>query len=388
MSSMKRFKRLSLGLALGLGLATSAASAQSVTLGWTGPLSGGAALYGKQTLEGIEMAIKEINDSGGLEVDGKKYTLKVSTLDDKYSPAEAAVNARRLSQQDKVPVIFVPHFGGTAALQAFNENMDFIILSHSSVPAITERGNKLTVRTPPPFDIYMEPYTQIAMERFGKRLAVATGNHDYAKAWLNLALPAWKEAGGEVVAENLMDYNKDADFYSGVSKVLAEKPDVLFVGGPSEPTALVIKQARELGFRGGFILMDQAKLDEMAEVLGGYESLEGAIGNTPLQFYGSEYTDAFVERFQKIYKTAPGAEAGLNYFAVYMLAEAMKHAGSVTDATAIRAKIGEALKTLPGDYNLYEIDTVDDGGGLIGILTVAIVEDGKVVTQQEEVLTE
>lgn len=388
MSIIKQSGRLLAGVALGLTLTAGMAAAQNnvITFGWTGPLSGGAALYGKQTLDGIEMAVNEINKAGGLDIGGKNYKLKVAGLDDKYSPAEAAVNARRLVQQEKAVAVFVPHFGGTAALQAFNENMNFIIIAHTSVPAVTERGNTLTVRTPPPFSIYMEPFGKIAMERFGKKLAIATGNHDYAKAWLELAVPAWKELGGEIVAENLMDYTKDADYYSGVSKVLAAKPDVLFLGGPSEPTALIIKQARELGFKGGFILMDQVKLDEMAVVLGGYELLEGAVGVTPLQDYGSEATESYVQRYRKIHKAAPGAEAGLNYFATYMLAEAIKLADSATDVKAIRSKIGEAIKSMPSEYNLYEVEGIDKGGALNGILTVAIVKDGKVEAVTAEAL--
>lgn len=387
---VEHLRRFVTGSALGLMLVAGAAVAQgnTVNLGWTGPLSGGAALYGKNTLTGIEMAIKEINDAGGLEVSGKKYMLNVVALDDKYSPAEAAVNARRLVQEHKTPVVITPHFGGTAALQAFNENMGFVIGSYTSVPSVTERGNTLTVRTPPPFSAYMEPFSQVAMERYGKKVALVSGNHDYAKAWISLFVPAWEEMGGEVVANNPMDYTKDTDFYSGVSKALAAKPDVLFIGGPSEPTALVVKQARELGFKGGFIIMDQAKLDEMAEAIGGYQMLEGAVGVTPLQHYGSDATESYVERFQKIYKEVPGSEAGLNYFTVYMFAEAMKRAGTVTDAKAIRAKVGEALKSMPSDYNLYEIDEIDDGGALIGILTVATVDDGKVVPIQAQTLSE
>jgi hypothetical protein len=43
----------------------------------------------------------------------------------------------------------------------------------------------------------------------------------------------------------------------------------------------VAKQARELGFKGGFVIIDQAKMDEMAKVIGGYGPLEGAIGVLP-----------------------------------------------------------------------------------------------------------
>jgi branched-chain amino acid transport system substrate-binding protein len=69
---------------------------------------------------GIQMAVDEINASG-LEVKGKKVKLEVVSLDDKYAPAEAAINARRLVQQYKTPAVFVPHSGGIFALQAFNE---------------------------------------------------------------------------------------------------------------------------------------------------------------------------------------------------------------------------------------------------------------------------
>ncbi len=108
------------------------------------------------------------------------------------------------------------------------------------------------------------------MSKFGKKVAIANADHDYAKAWTALFKPAWEAAGGTVVADNPMSYNKSTDFYSGVSKALADKPDVLFIGGASEPTGLVAKQARELGFKGGFIIMDQAKMNEMKPIVGGY----------------------------------------------------------------------------------------------------------------------
>lgn len=74
-----------------------------------------------------------------------------------------------------------------------------------------------------------------------------------------------------------MSCDKATDFYSGVSRVLQAKPVVLFIGGASEPTALVAKQARELGLKGGVILLGQAKMDEMAKVIGDYGALESAV---------------------------------------------------------------------------------------------------------------
>ncbi len=381
MRMTQRFTRLlSVMVSAGLVLAAGSVAAQeTITLGFTGPLSGGAAIYGKNCLSGMKMAEKEINANGGFEVNGKKYNLEVVALDDKYSPAEAGVNARRLVQANNAPVVFCPHSGGIFALQAFNERENFVLAAYSSVPSITERGNKLTVRIPPSFDVYLKPFSKYTMERFGKKVAVANATHDYAKYWTKLFVPVWEEMGGEVVADNPMDYNKDTDFYSGMSRVLAAKPDVLFIGGASEPTALVAKQARELGFKGGFVVMDQAKLDEMARVLGSAEALEGAIGVTPLMIYGTDSAAAFVERYKKAYDgNIPGSEAAFHYFATYLFTEAMNQAGTTEDAKAIRANIAKALKAIPSENSPYGTDTISETGALEGDPNVAVVEDGKI----------
>ena len=59
------------------------------------------------------------------------------------------------------------------------------------------------------------------------------------------------------------------------------------------------KQACELGFKGGFVIIDQAKMDEMAKVIGGYAPLEGAIRVLPLIDDPAPDSKNFVQRFQK-----------------------------------------------------------------------------------------
>ncbi|MDN8615573.1 ABC transporter substrate-binding protein [Variovorax ginsengisoli] len=375
-----RTTTLPLVAALAAAFGASAAFAQeTVKIGFTGPLSGGAALYGKNVVNGMEMAIKEIN-AAGLEVAGKKVKLELVALDDKYAPAEAAINARRLVQQYQSPAVFVPHSGGIYAMQAFNEQEKFIVMAYSSTPKITETGNKLTIRIPPTFNSYIEPFTSYEMKKFGKKVGMLPGDHEYAKNWTQLFGPAWEKAGGTIASNNPMSYNRSADFYSGVSRVLAEKPDVLFVGGPSEPTALVVKQARELGFKGGFLIMDQAKLDEMAKVTGGLAPLEGSIGVLPVSYDERLGPKTFAAAYRKAYGADkdPTTESSYNYTLTHALASAMKLAGSTTDAAAIRAKIGEALTKMPKETNAGEFKGVDAVGGTIVDPLVATVEGGKI----------
>ncbi len=387
MKVLKSFRRLAAASAVALAVG-GAAHADEVNIGFTGPLSGGAALYGENTLEGLRMAAEEINAAGGITVDGEEYTINIQSLDDKYSPSQAAVNGKRLVQQYNAPVIFTPHSGGTFALQAFNERDGFLVMSYTSVPAVTSKGNKLTVKIPPNFTDYIEPFSRITMDRFGNKLGVANATHDYAKYWTKEFVPVWRKLGGEVAAMNPMDYNKSADFYTGVSKVLSEDPDVMFVGGASEPTGLVVRQARELGFKGGFILMDQAKMDEVAKVSGGIKSLEGSVGVVPLDKYENEGAKLFLEKWKKDHNGVATSETAYNYFAMYLIAQAMQEAGTVDDAKAIRAAIPAAMEKVSVEHNPYDVDGIDEAGNLGADPQIAEVVDGKVVLRKLSEITE
>lgn len=378
---MKKVKTLSriVAAALGLSLAMGV-QAGEVNIGFTGPLSGGAALYGENALSGLRMAADEINAAGGIDLAGEKSTIKIVALDDRYSPAQAATNAKRLKQESQVPAIFLPHSGGVFALQDFNEKDDFLIMAYTSVPGVTDKGNTLTLRIPPTFDNYVQVFTDYALEHLGSRLGMGGATHEYAKIWAAMVKKAWTAKGGSVVADNPMDYNKSADFFTGVSRIVAGNPDVMFVGGASEPTGLVVQQARQMGFQGGFIVMDQAKIDEVAAVAGGMDMLEGAIGVVPLSLYETEAAKSFIQRYQSKYGKVPGSEAAYNYLALHALAEAMDATDS-TDPRVLRGAIAAALKNMDASKNPYGVTDVDDNGGFVTRTTLAVVRNGRIVRE-------
>lgn len=351
----------------------------TVNIGYSGPLSGPAAYYGERTLNGVKMAAEEINNSGGFEVNGKTYKLNIVSLDDKYLPNETAANAKRLVQEHQTPIIFTPHSGGVMALQVFNQTDNFIIAAYTSEPKITQTGNKLTVRIPPRYDGYIPTFTDYAMKRFGKKLAALPTATQYGKDWTEKLLPYWEKQGGEVVYNTSIDFAKDTDFFTIITNALKEKPDVLFIGGPSEPTAKVAKQARELGFKGGFIIMDQAKLDEMQRTIGSYEILEGSIGVMPLIHSDQPGAPEFAEKYRTKFNAEASSESGYNYLALYAFVEAMKAAGTVDDPMAIREHLNEGLKNIPKEKQVYVVPSVGDDGGFESEIVVAAVENGKVV---------
>ncbi|MHA6252217.1 ABC transporter substrate-binding protein [Oceanobacillus sp. CAU 1775] len=351
-----------------------------VTIGYSGPLSGPAAFYGEDTLTGLEMAVNEINEAGGFEVNGQNYELNLVSLDDQYLPNEAAANAKRLVQEDDAKIIFNPHSGGIYAMQVFNEVDDFLIGAYTSEPGVLEQGNSLTWRIPPGYDIYIEPFTKYQMDTFGNKIALLAPNSQYGVDWVDLLQPEWEQAGGEVVFEEYIDFTADTDYYTIVTNALQGDPDVLFIGGASQPTALVAKQARDLGFEGGFLIMDQAKIEQMAAVFEGELSLlEGSIGTLPLMSAEFPGTERFLTNYQETYDKVPVAESGLHYAALYIYVEAMKIAGTVDDTAAIRAALDEASTTFPEENRVYEFMGVDENGANLTYLMMGIVENGEVV---------
>lgn len=347
-----------------------------VNIGYSGPLSGGAAIYGQNTLNGLQMAADEINKSGGINVGGKRYAIHLVPLDDKYLPNETATNARRLLEQYETPIIFTPHSGGVFAMQEFNEQDGFIIAAYTSEPRVTQRGNKLTLRIPAPYDAYAVPYSKAVMEAFGKKVALVPGTHQYAKDWTAVFTKAWESLGGTVTGNFAANYNTETDFTPFVTKALATNPDVLFVGGPSQPTALVIKTAREQGFKGGFVVMDQAKFEEMEEIVP-IEMLNGAVGLMPLYRYPGPATQQFVEQYKARFGKRPTYEQAQHYQAMYLVAKALERAGTVTDVEKIMASFSDAIQQLPRDKVPIIWRKLNDKGGIVGEVIGVMVKDGK-----------
>jgi branched-chain amino acid transport system substrate-binding protein len=356
-------------------------SPDTLTIGFTGPLSGGAALYGRNVLDGLEMAVEEINAAGGIPMAEGRVTVEVQALDDRYFPNEAATNAKRLVHQHGAPVVFCPHSGGILAIQGFNTaSPAFLVAAYSSEPQILESGNPLTMMIPPKYVVYFDAFARTMMERHGQRLGRVAGAHAYAKEWTRGFSAVWKAKGGTLLTNNEVDYNTTTDFSSVVSTALSERPDVLLVGGASQATALVIKAAREQGFAGGFAVMDQAKFEEMNKLVP-MAMLENSVGVMPMVHHPDFRAARFVERYRqrKGADRDPPREVSLTYGAMHVLARAMTLAGTTRDAAAVRARLDEAASTLPDEMKPSELLGVDERGHMKQRVIAAHVIGGKFV---------
>ncbi len=338
----------------------------TITIGYSAGISGGAAEYGKNVQNGLQMAIDEVN-AEGVEVDGTEYTVELESLDDQYQPGTTGTNAQRLVEQDDATVVFVPHAGGIKAAQELNSGgrTEFLIGAYSSDPEIVEGGNPLTVMIPPSFTSYIDPFISKVDTQGSGKLGLLATSSEFGQQWTKSATTAWESAGGEVLTNNNIDYGTVSDFAGPVSKTLSGNPDVILVGGPSQPTAIIIEEARKQGYEGDFMILDQAKFEEMEEFTDP-KNLNKSVGIAPLP----EFPEAgdFIKRYQEKFSTDKpvNADIALNYQALPIFIKAMEEAGTVDDPTAIREAMGDAVEKVDPTFQVaFSPDRITDNGHLV-----------------------
>ncbi|WP_449241022.1 ABC transporter substrate-binding protein [Desulfoscipio gibsoniae] len=355
---------------------------KEIVIGYTGPLSGPAAQYGQDCLNGVDMAVNNINEAGGIDVSGQKYNFKLEKLDDMADPTQAVNNARRLKDQYKTPAIFNPVFTTIAPMLEINREPgnEFIMMAYTGTPAIDDLNNDLTVTIPPPFTAYFRGFSDIAWEQGWRNAAMVITIGAYGDEWRQAFKKYWEHLGGKVTADQPANYYTETDFSSQLTAALSTKPDVLVIGGPSAPTGLVIEQARTLGYRGGFILIDQAKMDSIVDdVFGGKTDLmEGTIGVVAVADIPTQMAATFNTDYTEKYKVHNTWEAIHNYCAMYALAQAMVEAGTVEDVKAIRAAFPKVFP-FTGDKYPAEYFGINSAGRLLAPGAAQLIKDGKYV---------
>lgn len=368
MRHLRGFSGLVLALVAVLALAlpcadASAQTAKEVVIGFSGPLSGVAAEYGQDCANGVEMAIKEINAAGGITVGGEKYQFKLVKLDDRVDPTEAVNNSRKLLDQYKSPAVFNPVFNTLAAMARINQDKghEFLLMAYTSTPKAIEMGNKLLIAVPPPFTVYVKSFSDLALKKGWRKAAMVVTLGAYGDEWRHAFKEYWQAKGGQITEDKPANYYTETDFSAQLTAALATKPDVLLIGGPSGTTALVIEQARGLGYKGGFILIDQAKMDYIANILKGTQLMGDTIGVASVAMSPTAAAPAFDKKYVGEHKRMQTWEVALNYDAMHALARAMVAAGTVTDPAAIRAAFPKSFP-LGGDKFPVEYFSVTPGG--------------------------
>ena len=354
---------------------SSTAEGGSVTFGVLAPLTGDVSVYGSSTSNGIEMGAKDVNENGGT----LGMTLELEVMDEKGDIAEAtnAYNALRSKEVSAVigDVTSKPAFA--VAEIAAEEYAD-----GDGVPVITPTGTSLDI-TPCGENIfracYTDPFQGRAMATFAaenlgaaKVAVMYNTSDDYSTGIANAFVEAAEEMGVEVVANEGYGAD-DNDFKTQLTKIQALEPDAIMVPDYYSTVALIVTQAREIGYDG--VMLGADGWDGVLSVLD--DANKSVVDNCYFcnHFFINDTDEKvanFVNAYREAYGEDPTAFSALGYDSVHLLDQAMEAAGS-TDAEAVVA----AMQEIEYDGVTGHI-TFDENGDPIKDVAILKLEGGEV----------
>ncbi|MCA8910304.1 MAG: ABC transporter substrate-binding protein [Planctomycetes bacterium] len=309
-----------------------------VFLGLFVSTSGDIASFGTDTKNGVELAVEEINASGG--INGKKIELRVE--DTASDPQQGGNAATKLATGDSVFVALGAVASGISlnAAPIFQEKGIPMISPSSTNPTVTQQGDKI-------FRIcYLDDFQGGACAVFAhkdlkaKKAAILSNQDDaYSTGLAKFFKAKFTKLGGEIVAEESFKKG-NSDFNTQISNIKGKGADIIFVPAYYNDVALIAKQFRAQDVKTPLLGGDgweSASLTKNAE-----GALEGCyFGNHYSQEDKSDTVQKFVAAYKKKYGETPSSLAALGYDVVYVTKAAIEKAGAFD-----RAKVLDALRGL------------------------------------------
>ena len=360
------------------------AKSDEIKIGANFEMTGNVANYGSATLDGLKLAIKEVNDAGG--VNGKKIT--IVDADNKSEASEAVNAATKLISDDKVKVIVGPAVTANviAESQVATDNKVPVIAPDATSPDVTVENGQVK-----PYifrSCFIDPQQGSVMAKFAtEKLKAKTAviyvdnSTDYSKSLGKVFKEKFEAAGGKVLDQQAF-VAKDTDFKATLTTLKAANADVIFVPAYYEEVGKIVKQARELGITCPILGTDGWDDPKVADIAGA-----DALNNT---FFSTHYSDkdesvkGFVDAFTSEYGHAPNVFAALGYEAGKMLVDAIKRAGS-DDPEAIRKaleetkdlKVGTGTITMDKNHNPIKQAVILENKGGDRVMVAKIMPDAE-----------
>jgi len=260
---MKTLKRFGLRALIGIGALglLVAGSAQAKVEGDTIILGSAISLTGKYSTNGIhakngyELAVKKINEMGGVKVGGKSYKLKVVYYDDESTPARGAQLAERLIKQDGVKYMLGPYSSGlTKAVAPVTEKYKIpMVEAEGASRSLFSQGYKYLFAVLSTSEQYLASSVALAAEiaeKNGKKpsdvkIAMAFENDPFSLDVRAGVLEDAKKYGMQIVVDDKLPRDL-SDMSATLTKVRAVKPDLLVVSGHSKGAATAARQIKEM----------------------------------------------------------------------------------------------------------------------------------------------
>ena len=349
-------KRLVFALVCVAVLSVPAFAAKPIVIGQIATVTGDFAAYGVAEVESVKIAVKEINDAGG--VLGRP--IEIIMYDCRTRQEDMVNAARRLVEQDRVCAVVGPTGSGIciAGAPVFNRRHVPQVMTLPTNPLVTvDESGKVR---PYSFRIcFLDPYqgeiiAQFSAKNLGAKKAAILYDvsSDYSQGLRDFFIKGFQAAGGKLVADEGFRAD-DVDFRSQLTNIKDSGAEVLIFPFMGKSLPLAVKQARELGIELPIVGGDGYG-DFMWEICG------DTMRNTYWVSHVDRYDPTLAGFFAK-YLEATGTECQeflngvLAYDCVYWVKDAIERAGSDDPE-----KIRDALEDTKGLNLLHCVLTMDE----------------------------
>ncbi len=315
--------------------------ASEFVIGGIGPTTGAAATYGEAVKNGAELAVKEINEAGGIN----GVQVRFEWQDDEHD-AEKSVNAYNTLKDKGMQMLMGTVTSGpcTAVVaKTAEDNMFQLTPSGSAVESIKGDHAFRVCFSDPIQGVASADY--LAEKFAGKKVAAIYNSSDvYSSGIFEKFSAQAQEKGLEVVTAQAFTKDSAQDFTVQLQKIKESKADVVFLPIYYQEAALILTQADKMGLDVTWFGCDG--LDGVIQQLGDDASLaEGVMLLTP---FVADATDEKTQAFTSAYKAAyndlvPTQFAADAYDAMYIIKAAAEKAGITPDMSV--SDICEAMKS-------------------------------------------
>ncbi|MBT5308614.1 MAG: amino acid ABC transporter substrate-binding protein [Rhodospirillaceae bacterium] len=227
----------------------------TITLGAALSFTGKYSTNGKHTKNGYDLAVKRVNEMGGVKIGGKTYKLKVKYYDDESTPARGAQLIERLVNQDGVKLMLGPYSSGmTKAMAPVTEKYGIPMVEGNGAPrSLFNKGYKYLFAVLSTSEQYLAESINLAAQNAGKigkkasdlKIALAMENDPFSQDIRAGVMDDAKKHGMKIVIDDKLPKELN-DMTATLTKVKALSPDVLVVSGHSKGAALAIRQIAEM----------------------------------------------------------------------------------------------------------------------------------------------
>ncbi|UUX35365.1 ABC transporter substrate-binding protein [Fundicoccus culcitae] len=354
------FKKLGLGLVAGVMLWSNSGAVlaqESVVLGGNFELSGQYAAYGTPMREGFDLAIKHMNENGGL-LDG--LTVEAVVYDNTSDMTESAAVTTRLANEGVVGVVGPATTGDVLAqVPVLQENQLPGVVPAATGDGLTldDNGELLEYLFRVCFEDSYQGYVgaNYMFDTLGvTRVAVVSDQTlDYSVGLRDAFVAQFTALGGTVVTEETLTTG-DTDFSAALTNLLTQDVEALYVPVYYTEAGLFIKQAREFGLDLPVMGADGYHNDTLVELAGDANATDVYYTSHFSLLSENEKTVEFVAAFEEEYGKQPDTFSALAYDATLLLMNAIDTAGS-TDRDAVRDAIS-ATTDFEGVTGTFSMD--------------------------------